>query len=248
MYKNIQKKNYQNNNINEVKIKENNKSIDAILLYKFSNSQLLENALLHPSKEKNSQFQRLELLGDKLLNFHICEKIFHLFPEKNEGELSILLSHLISATVIHEITSPHISHNINYTGSLNSSMVADTFEAIIGAIYLDSENNFSIINNIIDILWLPYINKNKNIDFKSPKNKLQEMGGNYTCNMEESYEKLETNNNNNNHNNIHKKKFKVEMISNGVKAIGEGFSKKEATSNGALDLLRKLEAANKKTN
>lgn len=224
--------------------KNNNKiiektPIEAILLYRFNNFKLLEEALLHPSKEKNFQFQRLELLGDKLLNFHICEKIFHLFPEKNEGELSILLSHLISATVISEITSPHISAYIQYTGSLNSSMVADTFEAIIGAIYLDSKNNFSIIKNIINILWLPYIEKNKNIDFKSPKNKLQETGENYTCNIQESYEKNSQNNQNN-----HKKKFKVEMISNGIKAIGEGFSKKEATSNGALDLLRKLESLN----
>lgn len=224
--------------------KNNNKIIEktlveAILLYRFNNFKLLEEALLHPSKEKNFQFQRLELLGDKLLNFHICEKIFHLFPEKNEGELSILLSHLISATVINEITSPHISAYIQYTGNLNSSMVADTFEAIIGAIYLDSKNNFSIIKNIINILWLPYIEKNKNIDFKSPKNKLQETGENYTCNIQESYEK-----NSQNNQNSHKKKFKVEMISNGIKAIGEGFSKKEATSNGALDLLRKLESLN----
>jgi ribonuclease-3 len=236
--KNIHQKNYIHNKNNVI-----NKPIEkvtAILLYKFNNHKLLQNALLHPSKEKNSQFQRLELLGDKLLNFHICEKIFNLFPEKNEGELSILLSHLISATIINEITSPHIGNYMEYTGSLNSSMVADAFEAIIGAIYLDSQNNFMIIKNIIDTLWLPYIDANKNIDFKSPKNKLQEMHQDYSCKMEESYEKPQENNQNN------RKKFKVEMISNGIKAVGEGFSKKEATSNGALDLLKKLESLNNK--
>ena len=235
--KNIYKQNYNNNNIINNKFIE---KITAILLYKFNNQKLLENALLHPSKEKNSQFQRLELLGDKLLNFHICEIIFNLFPEKNEGELSILLSHLISATIINEITSPHIGNYIEHTGNLNSSMVADAFEAIIGAIYLDSKNNFMIIKNIVDTLWLPYIEKNKNIDFKSPKNKLQEMNQNYSCKMEESYEKTQENKNNN------RKKFKVEMISNGIAAVGEGFSKKEATSNGAIDLLKKLEALNNK--
>ena len=65
------------------------------------------------------------------------------------------------------------------------------------------------------------------------------MAQDYTCSIEESYEK-ETNA----IPNLHKKKFKVEMMSNGVKAIGEGFSKKEATSNGAIDLLRKLENSN----
>lgn len=208
--------------------------VKAILLYEFINSELLKMALLHPSKKKNFNFQRLELLGDKILNFHICDKIFHFFPDKNEGELSILLSHLISANTINEITYSHIENYMEYTGVLNASMVADTFEAIIGAIYLDNKNNLSVINNIINTLWLPYIEKNKHMDFKSPKNKLQEINQNYICNIKES------------NNNNEKKKFKVEMISNGVKAIGEGFSKKEATSNGALDLLKKLENINKK--
>lgn len=206
--------------------------ITAILLYKFQNINLLEKALIHPSKEKNFEFQRLELLGDKIFNFCLCHIIFDKFEKKNEGDLSILLSHLISTTLIAKLVSVHISPYIQYTGTLNNSIIADTFEAIIGAIYLDS-NDLSIISNIIKILWLPYIEQEKNTDFKNPKNKLQETTPHYKCVIKEHKEHPKNNPNNN--------KFQVKMTSNGFTGFGEGSSKKIATSNGALALLKKLE-------
>jgi ribonuclease-3 len=202
----------------------NLKSIKAIMLYEFKNIQLLHDALIHPSKEKNFTFQRLEFLGDKVLNFNVCEQIYKIFPHKNEGELSILLAHLISTNTINHLVKVHIETYIQYTGELNASIVADTFEAIIGAIYLDGGNT----KNIIITLWEDYINNNYYKDFKNPKNILQE-----SIHKEANYNIKESYINN-------KKRFLVEISNNGVKSEATGKSKKEATTNCAIDLLKKL--------
>ncbi len=194
------------------------------MLYEFKNINLLEMALTHPSKEKNFSFQRLEFLGDKILNFHVCEEIYKLFPNKNEGQLSILLSHLISTNTISTLVKAHIENYIQYTGQLNNSMIADTFEAIIGAIYLDGGDT----KKIVLTLWEKYIMENYNTDFKNPKNILQEI-----MNKEANYNIKENTNNN-------KEKFSVEIYNNGVRGMATGSSKKEATTNCALDLLKKL--------
>jgi ribonuclease III len=201
-----------------------NQNITTIFLYEFQNIELLKTALLHPSKEKNKGFQRLEFIGDKILAIHLSLMIYSLYPDKDEGGLSVMFADLSSANTIAEIVSFHISPYINYTGAINNNIIADTFEAIIAAIHLDGGHPKAII----ELLWYPYINNNKNHNYKSPKNILQEITNN-KCHYSVQEKDMKNN-----------KKFVAEVYFNDVVGMGEGFSKKDATSNAANNLIEKL--------
>lgn len=205
--------------------KNQNIPIKAILLHEFKNSDLIEHACTHPSYRKSREFQRLEFLGDRLLGLHVAHKIYHIYENSNEGQLSVLFSHLVSAAVITQITTPHILSYIKYTGALNNSIVADTFEAILAAVFLDGGD----VKNIVETLWTPYINKNKNMDFTNPKNILQEITHN-DCQykVKENTDEM-------------KLKFTAKASTKGTIATGEGKSKKEASENAAQNLIRKLQ-------
>lgn len=209
----------------------NSHKLTAILLYEFKNPELLQMAITHPSKQKNVKFQRLEFLGDRILAFYISLKIFALYENSDEGELSVLFANLVSTNTIAKILSPHILPYIEYTGAMSNSIVADTFEAILAAIHLDGGD----VSNIIYTLWMPYINTHKDHNFKHPKNILQEMTHN-NCHYN-----VQQNPNNINKNKENKKKqFTAKVTSKGTTAIGEGQSKKEASENAAYNLLSKL--------
>jgi ribonuclease-3 len=201
--------------------------ITAILLYEFKDAKLLQTALTHPSKEKNITYQRLEFLGDRILSFHVAHKIFSLYENDSEGKLAVLFSHLVSADAIAKIVSPHILMHIQYTGQVNNSIIADTFESVLAAIFLDGGD----VKNIIDTLWAPYINNHKNHDFKSPKNILQEITR-HDCEY-----KLQKHVHSND---LEKRKFTVKVTTKGNDALGEGKSKKEASENAAYNLINKL--------
>ncbi len=114
--------------------------------YIFNNVDLLRQALSHRSVQgKNNE--RLELLGDSLLNWTITDAIYKQFPQGQEGQLSQLRSHLVRGVTLTEIAhdfelSDHIKLGVGEMRSgshRRSSILADALEAIIAAIYLDSD-------------------------------------------------------------------------------------------------------------
>lgn len=132
-----------NNDINNAQrfIKDND--------LKFNDEMLMQLALMHPSysQEKNaaSNNQRLEFLGDSVLNFVIAEYLYANYKDKDEGELT-----KIRAKVVCEKALVNVAQNINLGdylllgkgeemsgGRKRKSILADTLEAVIGAIYLD---------------------------------------------------------------------------------------------------------------
>ena len=120
--------------------------------YKFRNSLLLAEALTHPSlsfERKTFHFdnQRLEFLGDAVLQLVITHHLYRLFPTFSEGQLTKLRSRLVSREGLkkHAVTmglgnylmlgrGEESSH-----GRERSSTLADAFESLVGAIYLDSD-------------------------------------------------------------------------------------------------------------
>lgn len=113
--------------------------------YKFHNPELLELALTHRSFSGSKNNERLEFLGDSILNYTIAEALFIKFPKAKEGQMSRLRASLVKGDTLAEIG---IAWNIgDYlklgTGELKSggfrreSILADSVEAIIGAINLD---------------------------------------------------------------------------------------------------------------
>ena len=122
--------------------------------YRFSDKALLETALTHRSVTQNNN-ERLEFLGDAVLGMVIAEELFKRFPDANEGELSRLRASLVKGETLAEIAlSFELGDVIRLgQGELKSggfrrkSILADAFEAILGAIYLDG--GFDSCRNII---------------------------------------------------------------------------------------------------
>ena len=126
-------------------------SLEKRLGYKFTNSLLLAEALTHPSlayESKRPHFdnQRLEYLGDAVIQLILTDELFTLFPNSAEGKLTKLRSQLVSRTgLCHFARSIHLGTYLllgkgeNAAGGRNRpSILADAFEALIGAIYLDA--------------------------------------------------------------------------------------------------------------
>jgi ribonuclease III len=122
--------------------------------YKFRNSLLLAEALTHPSlghetQERHFDNQRLEFLGDAVLQLVITEYLFFHFGGEPEGKLTKLRSRLVSRDTLraHAAALGLGRHLLMGRGEEasggreRSSTLADAFEALIGAIYLDSNFN-----------------------------------------------------------------------------------------------------------
>ena len=114
--------------------------------YHFSDVALLKQALTHRSVNKNNN-ERLEFLGDSILGCVISHELYHRFPLVDEGQLSRLRSSLVRGQTLAKLAK---TLNLSETlvlgqGELKSggfrreSIQADAFEAILGAIFLDSD-------------------------------------------------------------------------------------------------------------
>ena len=120
--------------------------------YKFRNSLLLAEALTHPSLAHETQRnhfdnQRLEFLGDAVLQLVITEYLYHHFQSEPEGRLTKLRSRLVSRDTLktHALALDLGRYLLMGRGEESSggrerpSTLADAFEALIGAVYLDSD-------------------------------------------------------------------------------------------------------------
>jgi ribonuclease-3 len=120
--------------------------------YKFKNRILLKEALTHPSfqkkslKDKTTNNQRLEFLGDSVLNLIVTEYLYRKLAFFSEGKLTKIKSVMVSKDVLAKWAN-HLSlgkyivlgkGEDSTGGRKKSSILADCFEALLGAIYLDS--------------------------------------------------------------------------------------------------------------
>jgi ribonuclease-3 len=113
--------------------------------YQFKNNDLLVAALSHRSASGRSN-ERLEFLGDSVLNFIIASILYDLCPKAQEGELSRLRANLVKGETLAAIAQEFELGNylrlglgeLKSGGAWRQSILADAFEAIIGAVYLDS--------------------------------------------------------------------------------------------------------------
>ena len=116
------------------------------LEYQFKDTSLFLQALTHRSADAKNN-ERLEYLGDAILSFVIAEALFERFPQVREGKLSRLRSSLVKGVTLAEIGRELALGEVLILGpgELKSggfrreSILADTVEAILGAVYLDSD-------------------------------------------------------------------------------------------------------------
>ena len=154
--------------------KEDQKIIKAILfLFGFEpvNINLYKLALLHKSKNENESNERLEYLGDAVLNLIVAEYLFKKYPFKDEGFLTKIRSKIVSRESLNNLgRKVGLKELINFKNVNEYSIYGDALEAIIGAVYLDVGFEYCqeyIVKNII----IPYYNfdelVNKTHNFKS---------------------------------------------------------------------------------
>lgn len=148
--------------------------------YSFDNEDLLRRALTHRSHGPENN-ERLEFLGDAILNFVVAEALFTRFPTAREGQLSRLRARLVRRRTLAELAREFDlgGHLIMGTGELKSggferdSILSDVFEAIIGAIYIDS-NLFTVNRCIHDWFYARLEALSLEKSQKDSKSKLQE--------------------------------------------------------------------------
>lgn len=141
---------------------ENLTKLERNLGYSFKNKDLLKEALTHKSIKKNFSNERLEFLGDAVMDLIIGEYLFMNFKAAEEGDLSKLRAALVNEKSfanyakkleIGEYLFLSISEE-NNKGRQKNSLLSDAFEAIVGAIYLESgfDNCKKIVIKIIEEL------------------------------------------------------------------------------------------------
>lgn len=148
--------------------------------YTFSQPQLLQQALTHRSFSGINN-ERLEFLGDSVLNFIIAHQLFNRFPDLPEGDLSRLRAKLVKESSLAEMASAlHLGDALKLgEGEMKSagwrrpSILADALEAILGAVYLDG--GFAAAENVVTLLYAEKLTTidPKVID-KDAKSQLQE--------------------------------------------------------------------------
>jgi ribonuclease III len=212
--------------------------------YKFRNSLLLAEALTHPSLGHETQRhhfdnQRLEFLGDAILQLIFTEHLYRLFPHFSEGQLTKLRSRLVSreGLKVHAINIGLGTYLMMGRGEEASggrqraSILADAFEALVGAIYLDS--NLEVVRRFVleeaqsDIQRLTQQPLEVN-----PKGQLQEILQAISP-KSPIYEIVSQTGPE------HQKKFVAKVVWDGIElGSGEGSSKKQAETAAALSALK----------
>ncbi len=158
----------------------NHFGLERLIGHDFSNKALLTQALTHRSFGSTNN-ERLEFLGDGVLNFIVASQLYLKFPKLDEGDLSRLRAHLVKEPTLGEIA---LTLNIGDAlklgeGELKSggwrrpSVLADALEAMIGAVFLDA--GFASAEGVVIKLFTPLIEKiDPKAIGKDPKSLLQE--------------------------------------------------------------------------
>jgi ribonuclease-3 len=136
--------------------------LESRLRYEFRNAELLRQALTHRSHSA-SHNERLEFLGDSVLNCAVAALLYQRFGKLDEGDLSRVRANLVKQQSLYEIAQAlNISESLRLgEGELRSggfrrpSILADAFEAILGAIFLDG--GFEAAQTVIKRLYVPIL-------------------------------------------------------------------------------------------
>ncbi|XPV69433.1 MAG: ribonuclease III [Halarcobacter sp.] len=156
--------------------------LERCLGYQFKDKDLIIEALTHKSFKKPYNNERLEFLGDAVLNLIVGEYLFKKFPTSNEGDLSKIRASLVNETGFTKLAREiklgdyiFISNaEERNKGRSKASILSDAFEAIMGAIYLES--GLEVLKPIIlDLLENTYDKINLDVLFSDYKTALQEI-------------------------------------------------------------------------
>ena len=219
-------------------------AIHSKIEYQFTDHALLEQALTHRSVSKSFNNERLEFLGDSVLSLVITEHLYRNFPHISEGKLSRLRASLVNQKSLADISrgialGDYIKlggGELKSGGYRRDSILSDTLEAIIGAVYIDGGFEHacqsvlilyrSLLNNIADKI---------DHSLKDAKTQLQEILQARQLQLPE-YEVVQTVGKD--HNQLFTVSCKIDVL--GLEATGKGRSRKKAEQEAAGLVLKRL--------
>ena len=146
--------------------------------FKFKNKSLIISALTHKSANHKVNNEKLEFLGDRVIGLALSKKLFDLYPNETEGILDKRFASLVNRRTCCDVALSMNLQNHIITGNIkkkitknDEKILSDSCEAIIGAIYIDSD--FEIVKNYILKIWKKHIDRST-VTILDPKTKLQE--------------------------------------------------------------------------
>lgn len=215
-----------------------------VFRYEFKDENLLLEALVHrsyirtPEGVNLNSYERLEFLGDSTLGLIVAEELYQQFPDSQEGELTKLKSLLVNETSLARIGGEaglgefvRLSPDEERSGGRErSSIIADCFEAVLGAIYLDG--SIEPVRKVVKRLIMTRVNEvradESQVNYKGQLLELLQSHGAGTPNYEVLAEDGPD----------HLKTFQIGINFRGERVgVGEGGTKKEAEQRAARQAL-----------
>lgn len=216
--------------------------------YRFRRLELLQQALKHRSylpqvnERRVCSNERLELLGDAVLGLVVTEALYHRFPDKEEGDITAMKSLLVSRKILARFARQlDLGRFISMSeaeersgGRSRPSIISDTFEAVIGAVYIDG--GLGSARTFIEAVVLkeiePILNEEQHRNFKSL---LLEYSQRYNLGVPTYAVRSEEGPD-------HDKIFTIEVrVQNRMVGVGAGNSKKRAEQSAAQNALERLQ-------
>jgi ribonuclease III len=219
----------------------NNDALCRKIGYAFSQPKLLHQALTHRSHSLPHN-ERLEFLGDSVLNCAVATLLFRHFPDLKEGNLSRLRANLVNQQALAHIAQMldlgklvrFGEGEIKSGGNRRPSILADALEAVLGAIYLDG--GFAAAEKVITTLYTPLLSDlNTDTPGKDPKSLLQEYLQSHHL-APPRYAVIATTGE------AHQQQFEVECVISklNMRTLGEGTSRRSAEQEAARAAYRQL--------
>lgn len=211
----------------------------------FKDKSLLTIALTHKSwvnenKGKREDNERLEFLGDAILEYIVSDEIFSRYPKKEEGYLTTLRAKLVNTDSLARVSKKlgvgkylYLSKGEDESGGReNPSLLANTFEALIGALYFDQ--GIEKVKELISVNLLSNLPSIVKKPLKDAKSRLQEkvQAKGFPAPRYEVIKEVGPD---------HAKQFTIEVIINGkASGRGKGHNKSEAAQDAATKTLKKF--------
>jgi len=230
------------------------RELEERLSYRFNDIGWLDKALTHKSFVHQSNTAQnpaldevanevLEFLGDAVLNLAVSHLLFRQFPDAHEGTLSQKRSHLVKQASLSSISRKlELDHYLLLGkseqvdgGRKKSSILANTYEAILGAVYMDTgfDPALDIVQRHLETYFPSGTTSHDSDDYKS----LLQEWAQRTLGISPDYHVLEE------FGPDHDKRFQVSLtVSEKVKVVGWGKSKKKAEQEAAKKALEELNA------
>jgi ribonuclease III len=229
---------------------QNLEKLEQVIEYNFDNKLLLVKSLSHPSLKQlhdfklyfltqKLEFEKLEFLGDAVLNLAVAHLLIDLYPRSAEGTLAKFKNHLVSKKILSKVAIDiNLANFILITegekksgGKTNLSNLENALESLLGAIYLEA--GMQKTSSVIAKLLNAYI-KDMASTILDPKSSLQEMAHSMDLGLPVYAVTSKTGSDN-------QPLFEIEVsLKNAFSSTGEGKSKKEAEINAAKKLLAML--------